>query len=546
LRVAFRKQRPIKSRFKITAILAALTGFFMLIGLIDPAWAKILNSVLFFIGLMFVARALRVCAGLFSEERRNQTLELLFLTGMTSSELFTTKLLGGILVASSDLLALMPFLAIPFLAGGLTMHLFVATLVCLPTLLAFVLAVGVLVSVICSDDGTAFMAATIGIVVLCVLTPVPYNIGLRLTSHEPFSSAWLSLSPAYAPWLIAKSFGASFSGKFWSSIIVTLSWALVCLAIAATILTRNWRQEPAHHVQEWRQIWQRWVHGTNQWRIALRHSVLARNAFRWRLEQDRRPTLRAWVALSVVINLWVVGWIAWRDDWLSTTNFFAIATVLVLAFYWLELYAAAHQIARERRDGTLELLLTTPLAPGDIVDGQLEACRRQSRGPRLAAMAFFLLLATLGYFVRQWNPTAIAVYLIGWALLCWFVIAQPRKTLITAIWVALISGRAAYSVFRIHGFNYGWLWMFYNFYRVGVNFGNSAAQFPKGTLTEIVIVSIIGVVTLFVAFFGLGRTKLWCLLLCEMRAIAREPVPDPDDPRFKKWKDIKQPFPSAA
>jgi hypothetical protein len=161
-------------------------------------------------------------------------------------------------------------------------------------------------------------------------------------------------------------------------------------------------------------------------------------------------------------------------------------------------------------------------------------------------MAFFLLLATAGFFVRQWNPTAVAVYLIVWVLLCWFVVAHPRNTLVAVIWVALISGRAAYSVFRIHGFNYWWLWMLFNFYRAGTTFGNAAAQFPKGTIIEIVIVAFVGLVVLFGALHGWGRTELWNSLLLEMRSIARQPVPDPDDPRFKKWKDVKQPFPSAA
>jgi hypothetical protein len=112
LRVAFRKQQPVKRRFNLAAGAAGATVFLPLLGL-----TKTLHWLLFLFGLVIVLRSLQVTASLFSEERRNQTLELLFLTGMTAPQLFITKLIGGLLIASSDLLTIMPFLSIPFLAG---------------------------------------------------------------------------------------------------------------------------------------------------------------------------------------------------------------------------------------------------------------------------------------------------------------------------------------------------------------------------------------------------------------------------------------------
>jgi hypothetical protein len=93
LRVAFRRQKPAKARLTLTAIVAGITAFFMLMGLVQRGWAKQLHFLLFLFGLMFAFKALRVSAGLFSEERRSQTLELLFLAGMKSPQLFATKML---------------------------------------------------------------------------------------------------------------------------------------------------------------------------------------------------------------------------------------------------------------------------------------------------------------------------------------------------------------------------------------------------------------------------------------------------------------------
>jgi ABC-type transport system involved in cytochrome c biogenesis permease component len=255
LRVAFRKQQPVKRRLSLAASAAVATVFFIVLGAIGGPSTKTLHWLLFVYGLLIALRALRLSASLFSEERRNQTLELLFLTGMTAPQLFITKLIGGLLIASSDLLAIMPFLSIPFLAGGLSLQLFVATVVTLPTLLLFTVSVGVLVSVVCHDDGTALLMGAVIVAVLCLLTPIPYNLGLALTNRPPFSSFWLCLSPAYAPWLISENFGSAFPANFWPAIGITLSWSLLGLAAAAATLGFNWRNDPKDSTQLWRRTW---------------------------------------------------------------------------------------------------------------------------------------------------------------------------------------------------------------------------------------------------------------------------------------------------
>jgi len=541
LRVAFRKQRPVKRRLGLAAAAAGVSAFFILLGA-----TKTLHWLLFLYGLLVVLRALPVSAGLFSEERRNQTLELLFLTGMTSPQLFITKLIGGLLIASSDLIAIMPFLSIPFLAGGLSLELFLATLVTLPVLLLFVVGVGVLASVICTDDGTAILTGAVIIAALCFLTPIPYNLGLTLTSQPPFSSFWLCVSPAYAPWMVGRSFGSMFPANFWPAIGFTLLWTATSLATAATILSRNWRDDPKHRTNLWRQTWHSWGHGTNEWRLALRKRLLIENPFRWRIEQDRRPAVLAWVIVTGTVFLWILGWLAWRDDWLTTINLFAVATVVAIALYWLELQSVAQQMARERRDGTLELLLTTPLTATEIVDALLVAPAHQLRAPRYLAVVFFVIMMIAGFFVRPWNAAGVATYLMVWLILCWLVIARPRNTLIRIIWVALISGRAGFALYRTHTFSYSWfIIMSFNFYNVAANFGSTSIQFPKGTAMEVISVIFVGTMVAVVGYVAQDPPEVLDRLRTQLHSIAQTPVPDADDPRLRKWKDIKQPFPSS-
>src|SRR5579863_2036786 len=124
LSIALRKHKAGKSRFKMAALGALIVCCYLLLGLLAGGYSggAQLHFILFYACLFLaVVPPARICVGLFSEERRNQTLELLYLTGMGSGELFLGKLLGGVLIASGDLLALVPFLAVPFLSGGVSL-----------------------------------------------------------------------------------------------------------------------------------------------------------------------------------------------------------------------------------------------------------------------------------------------------------------------------------------------------------------------------------------------------------------------------------------
>ena len=76
-----------------------------------------------------ITRGFGLTADLFSEERRNGTLGLLVLTGLTPLEIFANKLFGAALLTSYGLLGSLPFFAIPFLAGGVSAAQFLCALV---------------------------------------------------------------------------------------------------------------------------------------------------------------------------------------------------------------------------------------------------------------------------------------------------------------------------------------------------------------------------------------------------------------------------------
>jgi hypothetical protein len=284
---------------------------FLLIAAVSGSvgFAGTLHRWFFYWGLyLAMAPPARISIGLFSEERRNQTLELLYLTGMTSGELFVGKLLGSVLIASSDLLALAPLLAAPFLMGGISLDLYLATMVCLPAVLLFCTGVGTLASVLFDEEGAAFIFMAIFAAGTSLAVPIPFYLGKMLGGAAPFSPNWLCLSPAYAPYLVTAGLGGSGPQAFWLAMMGMLVWSGMCLGLACFLLSRNWRNTLRGAApSSWRGSFDGWVRGAPGWRSGLRQRLLPAHPFQWLVQQDRQPVLLGYGAIGVVCLVWVLG-----------------------------------------------------------------------------------------------------------------------------------------------------------------------------------------------------------------------------------------------
>jgi ABC-type Na+ efflux pump permease subunit len=528
---------------------------FMLVGSLFGlrSWGGTLHFVLLIWALSAVIQpALRISVGLFSEERRNRTLELLFLTGMNSGELFMGKLLGAVLVASNDVLALVPLLAVPFLGGGVSFDLFVATIACLPALLFFLVTVGVLASVMCKDDSAAlvFAGSLVGIIALAL--PIPYNIGQFLTGLRPFASSWLCLSPAFGPYLVWKGSGGFDAGEFWASTGVTVVWSILCLGLAAVALKRNWRRDVEGIVLSgWRARLEPILRGSESWRLELRNRVLDENPFQWLVLRDRRSVMLSWLAIGCIGFLWLLGWLAWPRLWLSPVNLYSTAFLLLVTTATLRDYAAARRLGEDRRDGALELLLTTSLTPEQIIDGQVHGSRIQFRPIRFGLLVLFTLFVVAGLLARHWNIAAVAVYLSIWVFFYLICFRRTQQSVIKSAWIALNSGRPALTITGATKKNpFSLFWILYNMRNITGGAGGGLSRFPSGSVVECCLV--IGAAVVIAILWPISRLRrpvyfdeLRERFINEMRSIAQEPVPDPKDSRFKEWKDMDQRFPGS-
>jgi len=92
---------------------------------------------------------------------------------------------------------------------------------------------------------------------------------------------------------------------------------------------------------------------------------------------------------------------------------------------------ACFQIALDRRGGTLELLLSTPLTPREIVRGQWLALRRQFAAPILVLFALELLVVprSMGWPLASLNLLLFVAdaFALGWAGM-WFGLTSRSST----------------------------------------------------------------------------------------------------------------------
>ena len=118
-------------------------------------------------------------------------------------------------------------------------------------------------------------------------------------------------------------------------------------------------------------------------RLDLRRRWLVENPVIWLGCQDRQPVFAATTWLTGLGLLWGLGWWFWPQFWLAPVNLWTIALILLGGVHWIFVRAAARRMAVDRRDGLLELFLTTPLSPAEIAEGHRIALLTQFRPSRL-------------------------------------------------------------------------------------------------------------------------------------------------------------------
>jgi ABC-type Na+ efflux pump permease subunit len=390
----------------------------------------------------------RATADCLSEEKREGTLGLLFLTDLKGYDVVLGKLAANSLDSFYGAVAVMPILAIPLLLGGVTIGEFQRMGLVAINALFFSLTLGICVSAMSKSARRAGAATFLIILLFAGIAPiigfwVMYSGRFRaMSSYFFMPSAWTSFYYAfdlnYKP-------GAK---SFWQSQAVVHALGWIFLVAASLIAPRSWKERPAGvQMLRWRERWQLWSFGNLAQRRAFRSRLLDENAFFWLAGRARLKPASVWAVLGLFACGWIWGLARFHRDWLFSPVYLAtgfLLNTLIKGWFAIE---AGRQIAEDRRQGTLELVLSTPLTVREIIRGQALALRRQFLGPTLALLGvelFFLVASP--YNVEPGDDHAGWVSL--WAASMLMLVADLPALFWVGTWQSLVAKnphRAAFA-----------------------------------------------------------------------------------------------------
>ena len=418
-----------KSTRRIRLIVAAVA---LLIGLFQLALMPIFMGIgrmsggASFAFMTGYAYMLCLLAGVFvtadslSEEKREGTLGLLFLTDLRGYDVVLGKLAAQLVHLGYALLAIIPAAALPLLLGGVTGGELWRICLALGNLLFFSLAAGMLASALCRQAGRAMMLAGTILTLLCLVLPMLQGINAMLGANQAGEwFLWFSPSSAYG-WAHESSF-ASQSRNFWSSLGASHLLAWLMIIWASWWLPHSWQDKP--------------MAAGNPPPVAVGPMGAPVQARRRKALLDNEPLL--WLIgerPGLKLFLWSIA-----AFWSATTLCFAILqmtdSIWVIFIVGLAglvvakmLFAAqaCRFFVETRQTGSFELLLAAPINSRQIISAQWLALRRLFGPPLLLALGSTVVSATVLAVAQGGSDMANTGFfaIFGGGFTMWIIVAE--------------------------------------------------------------------------------------------------------------------------
>ena len=348
-----------------------------------------------FVALTWICLGAALGAGLFftsdclSEEKRDGTLGLLFLTDLRGYDIVLGKLLATSLRGAYALLAVLPILAVTQLMGGVTGPQYWKSSLALINALVCSLAVGMLVSSISRDSQKA-MAATLLVLLLLALGGPIADATFAAVMKRPFQPVCCLTSPAYVL-VTASAWGRS---PYWEALLLseTISW--LALVLACLFVPHTWQERRSTGAGAARSWGYRWKYGGARRRERIRRKLLEHQPMAWLACRERWQSLALWaVTVLTAAAFFAVlrrgrpsgAWIAW--------NYVGGLFTLVL-YLWIASQAVRFLI-EIRRSGMTELLLVSPISEREIITGQWRSALRMFGIPLVLLLLVQMAAAVL-------------------------------------------------------------------------------------------------------------------------------------------------------
>lgn len=443
LRVAARRRSTYRMRLAAALVAMFIGGWQML--MMSTAGFRSNPGQILFIYLVGLAMAYCWLGGILktadclSEEKREGTLGLLFLTDLKGHDVVLGKMVATSLSWLYGLFAAFPVMAIALLVGGVTGGEFWRQILVLINMLFVSLSAGMLVSTISRNE----RKAAVGTILLLILWHnVPSWLGewhQWATDARDVSPWFLVVNPGHAHGK-AWDWGYTVSaGEYWASLTISHLTGWLMLGLASRLLPRVWQDKvvAARPAGRWRR-WHIWLRGSAAVRATVRARLLDNNPFYWLAGHDRRKPLLVWVAWGGAMS-----WIAWSYATEDPLSFILPAYFWHLALKIWVVWEACRRFVDDRRSGALEVLLCTPLSVPQILRGQWLALTRQFGGPIVASLLIDALLFW-GTWVRAATMPleAQVAFLLGFVAAAVIFMADVVALSCLGIWLGLKSASA--------------------------------------------------------------------------------------------------------
>jgi ABC-type transport system involved in multi-copper enzyme maturation permease subunit len=341
-----------------------------------------------------------------SEEKREGTLGLLFLTDLRGYDVVLGKLLATSLLALYGLLAAFPVVGLSFLIGGVTGAAFIRVAVGLLTTLFFSLTAGLLVSAMSRDPQRAMIGALAVLAALIGLPPLA-DAAVAGTNNAAFEPRLSYASPGFCFAMASDNRW----GAFWPAAAVCQTMAWLFLGAACWLAPRSWHERRANQSTRLDTLGTFWRFGTRQGRTRFRTHWLSLNPIRWLAGRDQSLARSLWVLFLFVLG--GLGLLCVEpNDPTSASSFFSLATWLASLFLTLAMASQAGRLLGDGvRNGALELLLIAPVNEQDIVRANWTALCSAFRGHAyvLASVMIVAGLLQIEAFKRNIAATPGAV-----------------------------------------------------------------------------------------------------------------------------------------
>ncbi len=375
LRVAVRKRSTFWLRVA-AALTALLIGSgFMLLSLVQGARTPGMGSTLFSV-LTWLCLAAVLSAGPFltadclSEEKREGTLGLLFLTDLRGYDVALGKLLATSLRGFYALLAVLPILAITLFMGGVSGTQYWKSCLALLNALFVSLAAGMAVSALSRDSQKALGATVFVLGLLALGGPLADGITAAVKGRG-FQPRWSVASPAYV--LVTANVWSG--AVYWKALGITHVLGWVLMASSCALAPHTWQERKRSGARTTRSWAYAWKYGGARRRKRLRLGLLEGQPVVWLVCRERWQSLGLWIMAVLVAGGFVAALIAKPpgEVWIVWTY---VGGLFRLLLYVWAASQACRFFVEVRRSGVLELLLAAPLGDREIVSGQLRALLR--------------------------------------------------------------------------------------------------------------------------------------------------------------------------